>query len=182
MAASGFRGLAGVVLPVERAELGAVAQGGGVAEPENPSKGKRVTTGGVDLVEDAIDAQGVGGEAAQLPEGGLDEAAGDGFPAAGGALVDQQVWVGGGGPAGASDIEPCAHWTADLAARLAEHAGGQGARLLQVIQQAGIGWTLASTWPGTRARERALKREGGAARRCPLCGVQPRPVDAGRAA
>jgi predicted GIY-YIG superfamily endonuclease len=65
-------------------------------------------------------------------------------------------------------------WTANLAARLAEHAAGRGARLMEVITQAGIGFTLARTWPGTRARERALKRQGGAARRCPLCGTQPR--------
>lgn len=64
-------------------------------------------------------------------------------------------------------------WTADLDARLAEHAAGRGARLLAVVQQAGIGWSLARTWPGTRSRERALKRQGGASRRCPLCGVRP---------
>ena len=40
---------------------------------------------------------------------------------------------------------------------------------------AGITWQLARTWPGDRARERQLKRQGGAARRCPLCGVTPRP-------
>jgi hypothetical protein len=66
------------------------------------------------------------------------------------------------------------HWTADLAARLALHEQGQGARLLAVARAAGIGWTLARTWPGSRARERQLKRQGGASRRCPLCGVRPR--------
>ena len=60
-------------------------------------------------------------------------------------------------------------WTADLESRLAEHQAGRGARLLQVITQAGIGWTLARTWPGTRERERQLKRQGGASRRCPIC-------------
>lgn len=65
-------------------------------------------------------------------------------------------------------------WTADLPARLADHAAGQGARLLAVVAEAGIGWTLARAWTGDRARERALKRQGGAARRCPLCGVTPR--------
>jgi predicted GIY-YIG superfamily endonuclease len=64
-------------------------------------------------------------------------------------------------------------WTLDLPARLADHAAGRGARLLAVVAEAGIGWTLARTWPGGRARERALKRQGGAARRCPLCGVTP---------
>ena len=38
-------------------------------------------------------------------------------------------------------------WTADLAARLALHEQGQGARLLAVARAAGIGWTLARTWP-----------------------------------
>jgi predicted GIY-YIG superfamily endonuclease len=65
-------------------------------------------------------------------------------------------------------------WTADLPARLAEHASGRGARLLAVVQAAGIGWTLARTWSGSRVRERQLKRQGGASRRCPLCGVRPR--------
>ena len=65
-------------------------------------------------------------------------------------------------------------WTHDLATRLAEHAAGRGARLLAVIASAGIGWQLARTWPGSRAVERALKRQGGASRRCPLCGINPR--------
>lgn len=65
-------------------------------------------------------------------------------------------------------------WTSDLPARLAEHAAGRGARLLAVIAEAGIGWQLARTWPGDRSRERALKRQGGASRRCPLCGIRPR--------
>ena len=29
-------------------------------------------------------------------------------------------------------------------------------------------------WPGGRARERQIKRQGGHARKCPLCGVRPR--------
>jgi hypothetical protein len=74
-------------------------------------------------------------------------------------------------------------WTLDLPARLVDHAAGRGARLMQVVGEAGIGWQLARIWPGTRARERSLKRSGGAARRCPVCqlaplGLQPpRPVD-----
>lgn len=65
-------------------------------------------------------------------------------------------------------------WTTDLDARLAEHAAGRGARLLEVVRAAGIGWTLARTWPGTRTRERQIKNQGGAPRRCPECGVRPR--------
>jgi hypothetical protein len=57
-----------------------------------------------------------------------------------------------------------------LLKRLGEHQGGRGARLLEVITQAGIGFRLARTWPGvTRARERQLKRQGGASRYCPIC-------------
>jgi predicted GIY-YIG superfamily endonuclease len=62
----------------------------------------------------------------------------------------------------------------DLDARLAEHEAGRGARLLQVAKAAGITWTLARTWPGDRKRERQLKAQGGASRRCPECGVKPR--------
>ena len=58
--------------------------------------------------------------------------------------------------------------------RLAEHAAGRGARLLAVVRDAGIGWQLARMWPGSRARERQIKRQGGHARQCPLCGVTPR--------
>jgi len=65
-------------------------------------------------------------------------------------------------------------WTLDLDNRLAKHAAGRGARLLQIAAAFGIGWHLARTWPGTRNLERALKRQGGASRRCPLCGVTPR--------
>lgn len=65
-------------------------------------------------------------------------------------------------------------WTTNLNSRLAAHAGGQGARLMAVIFEAGIPWKLARTWTGTRSRERQLKRQGGASRRCPMCGVRPR--------
>ncbi len=62
-------------------------------------------------------------------------------------------------------------WTTDLDARLAQHRAGEGARLLAVITAAGIGWSLARTWPrSTRARERSIKKQGGAARSCPTCG------------
>jgi hypothetical protein len=57
-----------------------------------------------------------------------------------------------------------------LLKRLGEHAAGRGARLVEVITQAGISFRLARVWPGvTRARERQLKAQGGASRRCPIC-------------
>ena len=52
--------------------------------------------------------------------------------------------------------------------------GSTDARLLAVVRAAGIGWQLARMWPGSRARERQIKRQGGHARKCPLCGVTPR--------
>jgi hypothetical protein len=81
------------------------------------------------------------------------------------------------GPPGAPVGSTASHyigWAADLEARLAEHRTGHGARLLAVVHTAGIGWALARTWPGGRARERQIKRQGGASRCCPMCGVHPR--------
>jgi hypothetical protein len=60
-----------------------------------------------------------------------------------------------------------------LKARLDAHRMGRGARLMAVIAAAGLGFELARTWPGGRARERQLKRQGGASRHCPLCGIKP---------
>jgi hypothetical protein len=61
-----------------------------------------------------------------------------------------------------------------LARRLAEHGTGRGARLMLAVRAAGITWQLARIWPGGGEVERHLKRQGGASRRCPLCGVKPR--------
>ena len=38
-------------------------------------------------------------------------------------------------------------WTEDLPARLGAHGNGRGARLMEVIKVAGIGFPLARTWP-----------------------------------
>jgi predicted GIY-YIG superfamily endonuclease len=65
-------------------------------------------------------------------------------------------------------------WTINLKARLARHRAGSGARLVEVVTAAGIGFQLARTWPGGRDRERQIKAQGGASRYCPLCGVTPR--------
>lgn len=53
--------------------------------------------------------------------------------------------------------------------RLDEHRRGQGARLLQVINEAGIGWRLVRTWKGDRKLERRLKRQRHGPRLCPVC-------------
>lgn len=59
-------------------------------------------------------------------------------------------------------------WTGNLAARIAEHREGYGSKLLAAAKQRGIDWVVAKTEPGTRARERQLKKHS-AARRCPEC-------------
>lgn len=59
-------------------------------------------------------------------------------------------------------------WTTDLPSRLDAHRRGQGARLMAVITDAGIGWQLARTWNGPRTRERQLKQRG-KTRCCPVC-------------
>jgi predicted GIY-YIG superfamily endonuclease len=66
-------------------------------------------------------------------------------------------------------------WTDQLDTRLTEHAAGRGARLMAVITEAGIGFQLARTWVGGRARERQLKLQGGASRHCPICLKAKRP-------
>ena len=56
----------------------------------------------------------------------------------------------------------------NVKARIKAHKEGRGARLMAVIKQAGIGFTVAKVEPGTRARERQLKQRG-AGRDCPVC-------------
>jgi predicted GIY-YIG superfamily endonuclease len=51
-----------------------------------------------------------------------------------------------------------AGWALDLEQRIADHREGKGARLIEVINEAGIGWEVVRTWPGTtRDFERHLK-------------------------
>lgn len=66
--------------------------------------------------------------------------------------------------------------TRPLRARLLEHASGNGARIMEVISQAGISWTLARTWkvPGRKwatgwAMERKLKSRHNSPLLCPIC-------------
>lgn len=62
-------------------------------------------------------------------------------------------------------------WTGyDVAQRLAHHRAGQGARLLQVVAQAGIPFDVVRTWPDQpKAFERRLKRRKDARKLCPVC-------------
>jgi len=62
--------------------------------------------------------------------------------------------------------------TDNLAARLACHRSGHGARLMQVITEQGIPWQLARTWPGGRNQERELKRYKASTRLCPICNAR----------
>jgi hypothetical protein len=41
-------------------------------------------------------------------------------------------------------------WTQDLDARIEAHRAGKGARLIQVITAAGLGFVVARTWEGDR--------------------------------
>jgi predicted GIY-YIG superfamily endonuclease len=56
--------------------------------------------------------------------------------------------------------------------RIEHHRNGTGARLLEVVTAAGIGFHVSRTWPdGTRDDEGRLKRRHGAGRFCPACRV-----------
>jgi hypothetical protein len=50
-------------------------------------------------------------------------------------------------------------WTEDLLDRLDRHAKGNGARLVEVITQAGIGFTLVRICEGTRTTERPSRTQ-----------------------
>jgi hypothetical protein len=79
------------------------------------------------------------------------------------------------------------HWTIDLVRRITrEHRNpnwtGPG-RLIQVALAAGLTFELAwLEYPATRGRERRLKSQGSAYRRCPLCRGTGGPLDPAAAA
>ena len=69
-------------------------------------------------------------------------------------------------------LEHAKHYTGssrNLPERLGDHALGRGARMLQVQLERGGFWVVAQTEPGGVSRERQLKNEGGASRRCQVC-------------
>jgi hypothetical protein len=73
------------------------------------------------------------------------------------------------------------HWTDDLIRRINQHRNprwrGAG-RLVQVALAAGLTFELAwCEYPATRGRERRLKNQGSAYRRCPLCRGTGGPLD-----
>lgn len=63
-----------------------------------------------------------------------------------------------------------------LERRLQQHSMNKGARLMEVIQQAGITWHVSRTWDGGRELETALKSHHHASRLCPTC-IQERIVE-----
>jgi hypothetical protein len=72
-------------------------------------------------------------------------------------------------------------WTQDLVRRINQHRNpnwtGAG-RLVQVALAAGLSFELAwLEYPATRGRERRLKNQGSAYRRCPLCRGTGSPLD-----
>ena len=76
-------------------------------------------------------------------------------------------------------------WTQDLVRRIHEHrnpAWSGAGRLVQVALAAGLSFELAwCEYPATRGRERRLKNQGSAYRRCPLCRGIGGPLDPAQA-
>lgn len=60
-------------------------------------------------------------------------------------------------------------YTQAIVPRLRRHRSGNGARLMEVITQAGIPWSLARVWRGDRSLERRLKDQHNSWRLCPIC-------------
>ena len=60
-------------------------------------------------------------------------------------------------------------WSTNAAERIEAHKHGQGANLMRVIYEAGVGFEVAWIKPGTRLEERKIKNRGGLARMCPIC-------------
>lgn len=63
----------------------------------------------------------------------------------------------------------------NLKRRIAEHQSGNGSRILQVVNEQGIGWRVARTWShGSRGLERRLKNYHKARQLCPICRAEKR--------
>src|SRR5262245_13452383 len=59
---------------------------------------------------------------------------------------------------------------AELEGRIAKHRNGSGARLLAVVNAAGIAWDVVRTWAdGDRSRERQIKDTRCVPDYCPVC-------------
>jgi putative endonuclease len=60
-------------------------------------------------------------------------------------------------------------YTDNLAERLERHRAGNGARIMEVVEERGIGWELVRTWEGGRDVEWKLKRRHNSRKLCPIC-------------
>src|SRR5688572_28689773 len=66
-------------------------------------------------------------------------------------------------------------WAKNVAARVRQHRAHSDARLMQVVNTAGIAWHVARVWPnGDRALERRLKRWNKGSALCPDCRLAAR--------
>jgi predicted GIY-YIG superfamily endonuclease len=73
-------------------------------------------------------------------------------------------------PNGKKTISHYLGWSSDITARLAHHANGTGARVMEVIHEAGITFTCARQWKGaTRTDERHMKNRHNHRALCPIC-------------
>ena len=59
--------------------------------------------------------------------------------------------------------------TNNLDRRLSEHRSGNGARLLQVVNEAGITYAVVRVWNGYFEKELELKKRKQASHFCPKC-------------
>lgn len=61
-------------------------------------------------------------------------------------------------------------WSVDVFVRLTQHRRNQGARILEVCNERGIGYKLVRLWRGrNRSFERQLKNRKNARKLCPTC-------------
>lgn len=60
-------------------------------------------------------------------------------------------------------------YTNNLERRMKEHRDKVGARLIEVIENAGIDWKVVRVWDGDRDLEGRLKSRHNGPRLCPIC-------------
>lgn len=61
-------------------------------------------------------------------------------------------------------------WSKDVFTRFAQHKSNQGARILEVCNERGIGYSVVRVWRGrTRSFERQLKNRKNTRILCPVC-------------
>jgi predicted GIY-YIG superfamily endonuclease len=71
---------------------------------------------------------------------------------------------------GKATIQHYLGWTTNLRRRIAHHQEGNGVRLMEVINAAGISWRVVHLWlEATRRDERRLKLQKKNWRLCPVC-------------